>query len=164
MAKKAKGATRAIVELERAGIDYVLIEYEHNEHMEGGYALDTSEVLGVDPRIVFKTLLADVCGEPMIAVVPGSGLLSLKELAKAAGKKSASMIDPSRAEKLSGYVIGGISPLGQLRPFPVFIDDSALEHDRILVSAGKRTLSVSIAPQDLARLTKATFAPIGTEH
>ncbi|MDK8602466.1 Cys-tRNA(Pro) deacylase [Trueperella bernardiae] len=159
---KNKGATRALQALNRAGVDYELIEYEHSEQMDGGYALDTSRVLGIDPHMIFKTLMVSVDGHPVVAVVPASGRLSLKALAKAAGGKSAAMIAPHDAEKLTGYVTGGISPLGQNRQLPTWIDSSAQTLDRFVVSAGKRTLSVAMSPADLAGLTRAQFAPIGT--
>lgn len=159
---KNKGATRALQVLNRAGVDYELIEYEHSEQMDGGYALDTSRVLGIDPRMIFKTLLATVDGRPVVAVVPASGRLSLKALARAAAGKSAAMVAPHDAEKLTGYVRGGISPLGQMRQLPTWIDASAEQLERIVVSAGKRTMSVAVSPADLAGLTRARFAPIGT--
>ena len=159
---KNKGATRALQALNRAGVDYELIEYEHSEQMDGGYALDTSRVLGIDPHMIFKTLMVSVDGHPVVAVVPASRRLSLKALAKAAGGKSAAMIAPHDAEKLTGYVTGGISPLGQNRQLPTWIDSSAQTLDRFVVSAGKRTLSVAMSPADLAGLTRAQFAPIGT--
>lgn len=160
MAKK-KGGTRALQALIDARVQYELIEYEHSTQLDGGYALDTSRVLGIDPHRIFKTLVASVDGKPVVAVVPASGKLSLKALAKAMGAKSAQMMEPARAEKLTGYVTGGISPLGQLRQLPTLLDSSCQQLETIVVSGGKRTLSVVVRPEDLAQLTRARFASIG---
>ncbi|MGO1594408.1 MAG: Cys-tRNA(Pro) deacylase [Ancrocorticia sp.] len=163
MAKKKQHnqqGTHALQVLEAAGVEYELVEYEHSEHQDHGYALDTAKVLGLDPATIFKTLMAVVDGKPTCAVVPATGMLNLKSLAKAAGGKRAEMMDPAKAEKLTGYVTGGISPLGQRTRSATFIDASAEQHKAILVSGGKRTLSVSIAPADLADLASATFSPI----
>lgn len=162
MAKKSshQSGTPALQILDAAGVDYQLVEYEHSDVMDHGYALDTVEVLGLDPATVFKTLLAEVDGKPAVGIVPADSRLGLKALAKAVGGKNAQMMDPSKAEKLTGYVTGGISPLGQKRLFPTVIDATAQALDSMIVSGGKRTLSVSLAPADLAALTKATFAEI----
>lgn len=167
MAKKkdrTSTGTHALQVLDAAGTSYELIEYEHSEHQDHGYALDTAKVLGRDPATIFKTLMALVDGTPVCAVVPATGMLNLKSLAKAAGGKKAEMMDPAKAERRTGYVTGGISPLGQSQSSPTFIDTSALESERILVSGGKRTLSVSLAAKDLAALTHATFAAIADER
>lgn len=160
MTKKRAGSTRAIEALTDAGAEFELIEYEHSPTMDRGYALDTVDVLGLDPNEVFKTLLAEADGKPVVAVVPASARLSLKALARACSAKSAIMMDPAKAERLTGYVTGGISPLGQHKQLPTFIDKSALELPRICVSGGKRTLSVLITPQALASVTNAEFANI----
>lgn len=165
MAKKnrndsAQVSTQALVHLAQAGIDYEVIEYEHSMTMDHGYALDTAAVLGVDPDSVFKTLLVEADGKPAVAVIPASRMLNLKRIAKAVGAKSAHMMDPSKAERLTGYVTGGISPIGQKTSSPTVIDEDALIADHILVSGGKRTLSVSVAPEDLAQVTGASFAAI----
>lgn len=158
--KRAKAGTHALVVLEKSGVPYTLHEYEHSEHMNHGYAVDSAQVLGFELGEVFKTLMASVDGEPVCAVVPADGLLNLKQLAKASGGKRAEMMNPADAERLTGYVTGGISPLGQRKAVPTFIDESAQERARILVSGGKRTLSVELAPADLAALTRAAFAPL----
>lgn len=166
MAKKKQRnqqGTHALQALEAAGVEYEVVEYQHSEHQDHGYALDTAKVLGLDPATIFKTLMALVDGKPACAVVPATGMLNLKSLAKAAGGKRAEMMDPAEAEKLTGYVTGGISPLGQRKKAPTFIDSSAQAHDKMLVSGGKRTLSVSIAPSSLADLTSATFADISDQ-
>ena len=158
--KKRQQGTLALQVLEAAGAQYELIEYEHSEHQDHGYALDTAKVLGLDPATIFKTLITLIDGNPVCAVVPATGMLNLKSLAKAAGGKRAEMMEPAKAQKLTGYVTGGISPLGQRTRVPTFIDSSAQDHEKILVSGGKRTLSVSIAPTVLATLSGATFSSI----
>lgn len=166
MAKKkqrtAQG-THALQVLEAAGVQYEVIEYEHSEHQDKGYALDTAKVLGRDPATIFKTLMALVDGKPTCAVIPATNMLNLKSLAKAAGGKKAEMMAPDKAEKLTGYVTGGISPLGQRRASPTFIDEFALELSEIVVSGGKRTLSIAIEPETLAKVAKAQFAPLADQ-
>lgn len=157
--KKAQG-TQALRVLQAAGVAYDLIEYEHSEHQDGGYALDTARVLSRDPATIFKTLMALVNGEPVCAVVPATGMLNLKSLAKVHGGKRAEMMDPHKAEQLTGYVTGGISPIGQRTKVPTYIDASARNHERIAVSGGKRTLSVDITAADLATVCNAHFAPL----
>jgi Cys-tRNA(Pro)/Cys-tRNA(Cys) deacylase len=137
--------------------------YEHDPtgHQRGlSYGMEAAQQLGVDPRQVFKTLVADVDGALTVAVVPVDAQLDLKALAAAAGGKRAGMADPTAAERATGYVIGGISPLGQRRRLATVIDSSALEQPTVLVSAGRRGLDVELAPADLVRLTAARTAPI----
>lgn len=160
MGKKAHGATPALQVLNRAKIQYQLLEYEHSSSMQHGFALDTVEVLHLDPRTVFKTLLAEADGKPVVGVVPVDSHLNMKSLAKAVGAKRAEMMNPDKAERLTGYIRGGISPLGQRKRFPTVIDSGAEELDRMIVSGGKRSLSVALLPMDLVALTGGTFAPI----
>jgi Cys-tRNA(Pro)/Cys-tRNA(Cys) deacylase len=117
--------------------------------------------MGVAAERVFKTLLADVDGKLVVAVVPVSGQLDLKALANAVGGKKAAMADPAAAERTTGYVLGGISPLGQRKKLPTVIDASALEYETVFCSAGKRGLEIELAPADLVRLTGASTAAIG---
>ncbi len=117
--------------------------------------------LGVDAGRVFKTLVAEVDGTLTVGVVPVSGQLDLKALAAAVGGKRAVMADPVAAERSSGYVLGGISPLGQRRPLRTVLDASALQHPTVYVSAGRRGLEVELAPGDLMALTEARTAAIG---
>lgn len=155
--------TPALKALDRAKAAYRVHSYEHdpsNRH----FGAETVEVLGVDPSRTFKTLIADLVGATSAtacAVVPVSGHLDLKALAAAVGAKKASMTDPATAERLTGYVVGGISPLGHKKRMPVLIDSSALELDTMLVSGGRRGLSVEIAPAVLARVLQARFADLG---
>lgn len=109
---------------------------------------------------MFKTLLADVDGQLVVACVPVSGQLSLKALAAAVGSKRATMAEPKAAEKTTGYVLGGISPLGQRKRLPTIIDDTALHHSTIYVSGGRRGLDIELRPEDLISLTNARTAPI----
>lgn len=160
---KSKGSTPATVELERAGIAFNVYEYEHsNDHMDDGYGIEAARKLGFDEHQVFKTLMADTGMARVVGVVPVSGHMDLKALAAAVGAKKAVMADPKVAMRESGYVVGGISPLGQKTRHTTVLDDSALQFDRILVSGGKRGFSVGIAPQDLLDVLNATAAPIST--
>jgi Cys-tRNA(Pro)/Cys-tRNA(Cys) deacylase len=157
---KAGAGTPATVALTRAGVDFTAHPYEHDPAAPS-YGLEAAEVLGVAPERVFKTLLADVDGTLVVAVVPVSGSLDLKALAAAAGGKRAGMADPAAAERTTGYVVGGISPLGQRKALATYVDASALDHATVLVSGGRRGLDLELAPGDLVRLTKARTAAIG---
>ena len=151
--------TPATVALAAAGVPYVLHPYEHDPSA-ASYGLEAAQVLGLDPRQVFKTLLASVDGVLTVAVVPVAGQLDLKALAAAVGGKRAQMADPAAAERTTGYKVGGISPLGQKKPLPTVVDLSALDYSAIYVSAGRRGLEVELAPEELVRLTSARTAPI----
>ena len=122
--------------------------------------MEAAQALGLDPAQVFKTLLADVDGALTVAVVPVDRSLDLKALAAAVHGKRAVMAEPAAAERATGYVVGGISPLGQRRRLPTVVDVSALQWDTVLVSAGRRGLDVELAPGDLVRLTEAATAPV----
>jgi Cys-tRNA(Pro)/Cys-tRNA(Cys) deacylase len=159
VARKAAGGTPAVQALERAGVVHTLRPYEHDPRADS-FGLEAAELLGVDPARVFKTLMADADGRLVVAVVPVSGMLDLKALARALGARKAAMADPAAAERATGYVVGGISPLGQKRAHPTVVDDSALGHPTILVSAGRRGLDVELAAADLVALTSASTAPI----
>jgi Cys-tRNA(Pro)/Cys-tRNA(Cys) deacylase len=145
--------------LSRQKIAHSLHRYEHDPRGTA-YGLEASAALGVPPERVFKTLVAAVDEKLTVAVVPVSGSLDLKALAGAAGGKKARMADPAAAERATGYVTGGISPLGQRRPLPVVIDASALDFDTIFCSAGQRGLEIEIAPAELIRAAGAVVAPI----
>ena len=133
--------------------------YAHDPKHES-YGLEAAEALGLDPATVFKTLVADVDGRLTVAIVPVEHQLDLKALAKAVKGKKAQMADVKLAERTTGYVAGGISPLGQRKALPTVLDESALAHGAIHVSGGRRGLEVELGPQDLQRLTRATVAPI----
>jgi Cys-tRNA(Pro)/Cys-tRNA(Cys) deacylase len=158
MAKPASG-TPAIVALEAAGVSCAVHTYELTESA-GTYGEAVAAVLGVDPDRLFKTLVTEVDGNPTVAIVPVSSRLSTRSLARAAGGKKADMIDPDVAERLTGYVTGGISPFGQKRRLPTFVDETIELWDTVYVSAGKRGLQVEVAPADLIRLLDATVAEL----
>ncbi|WP_121831503.1 Cys-tRNA(Pro) deacylase [Streptomyces sp. S1] len=163
MAKKQKknaGGTPATVALTAAGTPFTVHTYEHDP-ASPSYGEEAAEALGVSPDRVFKTLVADVDGELTVAVVPVAGQLDLKALASAVGGKRATMADPAAAERTTGYVRGGISPLGQRKRLRTVLDSSASEHATICVSAGRRGLEVELSPADLAALTSAVVAPVG---
>jgi Cys-tRNA(Pro)/Cys-tRNA(Cys) deacylase len=138
---------------------YTVHAYEHDP-AHPSYGEEAAEAMGVSPDRVFKTLVADVDGSLVVAVVPVAGSLDLKALATAVGGKRAAMADPAAAERTTGYVRGGISPLGQRKKLPTVLDSSALRHATICVSAGRRGLEVELAPDDLAHLTEAVTAPV----
>jgi Cys-tRNA(Pro)/Cys-tRNA(Cys) deacylase len=159
MAKKASGGTPATVALTRAGVPFVLHPYDHDPRA-ASYGLEAAEALGVSPARVFKTLVATSDGGLVVGIVPVDRQLDLKALAKAVGRSRAAMADVAVAERATGYVAGGISPLGQKRPHPTVVDASALDHTTILVSGGRRGLDVEVGPLDLIALTQATTAII----
>jgi Cys-tRNA(Pro)/Cys-tRNA(Cys) deacylase len=153
-------ATPAVTALERARVAHTLRSYDPAHAPDVGHGEAAVAALGADPRQVFKTLVARVDGTLTVAVVPVSGQLDLKALAAAAGGRKAAMAEPADAERATGYVRGGISPLGQRKPLPTVVDDSALGFGTVLVSAGRRGLQVELPPADLVRLTRARTAPI----
>jgi len=151
--------TPATVAAERAGIAFTLHEYARERGAD--YGLEAATALGVDAARVFKTLLvATGEGRHVVAIVPVATTLDLKALAGAARAKHAEMAQPADAQRLTGYVLGGISPLGQKRVLATYVDASAEAHRTMFVSAGKRGLEIELAPADLVRLTDATVAPI----
>jgi Cys-tRNA(Pro)/Cys-tRNA(Cys) deacylase len=170
MAKKARGAggTPATVALAAAGVAFEVRTYEHDPRA-GSYGLEAAEALGVDPARVFKTLLASLeaptgsgrRAELAVGIVPVSGQLDLKALARALGGSKAVMADVAAAERATGYVAGGISPVGQKRRHRTVLDASALDHDTILVSGGRRGFDLELAPTDLVAGTAAVTATIG---
>jgi Cys-tRNA(Pro)/Cys-tRNA(Cys) deacylase len=160
VASSAPAGTPAIVALTKAGITFTVREYRHDP-AASSYGEEAANALGVPAERVFKTLVADVDGALTVAVVPVSGELDLKALAHAVGGKRAAMADPTAASRSTGYVLGGISPIGQKRRLPTVVDDSASNHPTVLVSAGKRGLEVELAAADLVQITGATLAPIG---
>lgn len=151
--------TPAVVALQRAKMSFVIREYEHDPAAQS-YGMEAAEKLGLDPAAVFKTLVASVDGKLTVAIVPVAQSLDLKALAAAAGGKRAAMADIGEAERATGYVAGGISPLGQRKRLPTVIDESATGLERMYVSGGRRGLDIELAPADLRALTQAKFAPI----
>ena len=165
MAKKQAGGTPATEALTRAGVAHTLHPYEHHDG-ERHFGDEATAALGLDPERVFKTLVADVAdtagGRPtlVVAVVPVARQLDLKALAGAVGAKRAAMADPAAAQRSSGYVLGGISPLGQRTPLPTVVDATASGFPTVYVSAGRRGLQVELAPADLVAVTGATLAAV----
>ena len=162
MAKKARGAggTPATVALSTAGIAFEVRAYEHDPRA-ASYGLEAAEALDADPARGFKTLLASLDGSLVVGIVPVTGQLDLKALARALGGSKAVMAEVATAERATGYVAGGISPVGQKRRHRTVLDASALEHDTILVSGGRRGFDLELAPADLVAITGAVTATIG---
>jgi len=150
--------TPAIVAAERARIAFTVHEYVHDPKA-ASYGLEAAEKLGIDPAHVFKTLVADVDGTLTVAIVPVEAQLDLKALGK-----RVSMADPKLAERTTGYVTGGISPLGQRRQLPTVLDESALSFETIHISAGRRGLEIELAPADLLALTGGRTLPIAARR
>lgn len=160
MARKEAAGTPATLALTRAQVSFTTHAYDHDPR-SASFGVEAAEALGLTTDEVFKTLMALVDGNPVIAVVPVSGSLDLKGLAAAAGGRRAEMADPAVAERLTGYVVGGISPIGQKRALPTFVDETAELFDVIYVSGGRRGLDIGLAPADLLALTNGQYAAIG---
>jgi len=159
----ARAATPAIAALVAAGISHRVLQYRHDPRAQsfGDEAVDALAAdEGVDAAQILKTLVMAVPGGLAVAVLPVPDRLSLKAAAAALGVPKATMADPAAAQRSTGYVVGGISPLGQRKALPTVVDSSALEWDRVLCSAGKRGLEIALAPQDLVALTNAVTADI----
>lgn len=152
--------TPAVDLVRKEGIAHTLHEYPHDPKSES-YGSEAAEKLGLDPDQVFKTLVAETdSGDLVVAIVPVSGNLNLKQLAKAVKAKRATMADKQKVQRTTGYVLGGVSPLGQKKALKTVIDESARSFSTIHVSAGRRGLEIGLAPDDLAGLTRASFAAI----
>lgn len=161
MARKKQGGTPATVALDAAGISYTLHPYEHDPRAQS-YGRQAAEALGVDPARVFKTLVAQLDGrELVVAVVPVSGQLDLKALARTLGGSRATMAPVPDAERTTAYVAGGISPIGQRRRLRTVVDASAFDHETVLVSAGRRGLDLETTPADLVAITGAITGRVG---
>jgi len=154
-----RGGTRATEQLARLGIAHTIHRYVHDPR-HPSYGQEASEALGVPPGRVLKTLIADVDGQLAVGVVPVSGSLDLKALATAVGGKKAVMADAGQAEKASGYVTGGIAPVGLRKRLPVVVDESALAYATVFCSAGQRGLEIELAPADLVAAAGASTAQI----
>lgn len=160
MGRKQAGGTPAIAALRRAGVGFELRPYAHDPRAMS-YGLEAAAALGVDPARVFKTLMVALDGALVVGIVPVAGQLELKALARALGGSRAVLAEVAAAERATGYVAGGISPLGQRRSHRTVVDESALAHATVLVSAGRRGLDLEISPTDLVAVTGAVVAPIG---
>ncbi|HRA75218.1 MAG TPA: Cys-tRNA(Pro) deacylase [Propionicimonas sp.] len=155
-------ATPATRVLDAAGVAYRLHPY-HHDPASRRFGEEAAEALGVEPERLFKTLLVDAGGQRpdlAVAVVPVAGMLDLKAMAEALGLRKVAMADPAAAQRATGYLVGGISPLGQKVRLPSVVDETAQLFDTVLVSAGRRGLQVELAPEDLLRLLAARYADI----
>ena len=160
MARRRTVGTPATVALERAGVAFTVHAYDHDPR-SASYGLEAADALGLDPGAVFKTLLAEVDGELVVAVVPVSGQLDLKALASVLGGKRAAMADPAVAERTTGYVVGGISPIGQRKRLRTVVDETATTEPAVYVSGGRRGVDLGLDPTDLVRVLDAQVARIG---
>jgi Cys-tRNA(Pro)/Cys-tRNA(Cys) deacylase len=151
--------TRATVAARKAGIAFTVHEYAHDD-ANVAYGAEAVVRLGLDPQRVFKTIVVIVKDKPAVAVVPVASEVDLKAVAIALGAKHAALADPADAQRLTGYVLGGISPLGQQRKLPTLVDASASEYPTVFVSAGRRGLEIELAPHDLCTVAGASFAAI----
>lgn len=159
----ARAATPAIAALVAAGIPHEVLQYQHDPRSQayGDEAVaELAANTGVSPEQIFKTLVVAIPAGLAVAVVPVPAKLSLKAVAAALGAPKATMADPAAAQRSTGYVLGGISPLGQRKALPTVVDESALAWDTVLCSAGKRGLEIALAPADLIALTRAVSADI----
>jgi Cys-tRNA(Pro)/Cys-tRNA(Cys) deacylase len=160
--KQSPGGTPATVALTAAGVAFTAHAYDHDPAATS-YGLEAAEVLGLPREQVFKTLLADVDGSLVVAIVPVTGKLDLKSLAAAVGGKKAVMADPHLAERTTGYVVGGISPLGQKKQLPTVLDETAVLFDTVYVSGGRRGFDLGLSPDDLVAQTAAITADIARD-
>ena len=160
MARRRSVGTPATVALEKAGVTFTVHAYDHDPR-SASYGVEAADALGLDPDAVFKTLLADVDGELVVAVVPVTGQLDLKALASVLGGKRAAMADPAVAERTTGYVVGGISPIGQRKRLRTVVDESATTRPAVYVSGGRRGVDLGLDPADLVRVLDAQVARIG---
>ena len=167
MAGVAKGGTPAIVALEAAGVAFVVHEFSHDP-AERNYGQVAAAALGVEPERVFKTLVATLVGdggsEQVVGIVPVSGQLSMRELAAAFGAKRAEICAADVAQRISGYVVGGISPFGQKKELRTAIDETCVLFDTIFVSGGKRGLDIEVSPESLVSVLGAVVAPIASDR
>ena len=155
------GSTPAVAAARRAGIDHAVHRYDVGDGQGEGYGTEAAARLALDPALVHKTLVTTTDpGRLSVAVVPVSGSLDLRALARALGARRARLADPAEATRVTGYVLGGISPLGQRTALPTVVDEGALAHPTIYVSAGRRGLELELDPRDLVRLTGARVAAI----
>jgi Cys-tRNA(Pro)/Cys-tRNA(Cys) deacylase len=151
--------TRATQALQQAGVSFAVATYDYDPGADR-IGLQAAEAMGVPPRIVLKTLMAEADGKPVCVVVPSDREVGMKRLAAAFGAKSAQMMRPADAERVTGYHVGGISPLGQKRAVPTAIEESAMAEAEIFVNGGQRGLQIRLKPQDLRAALNAKVAPL----
>lgn len=155
--------TPAIKSLQKANVSFKTHEYSHDPAAES-YGLEAAEKMGVDAAQVFKTLVVMLDAKDYaVGVIPVSDMLSMKQIAKAAGAKKAAMADKGDVERITGYVLGGVSPLGQKKRLKTFIHNSAQELATVFFSAGRRGLEIEMSPQDLKNQTQGQFADLTSE-
>lgn len=159
MSRVSSASTPATVTLTAAGVTFSVHTYEHDPAAPS-YGVEAAQALGLPAEQVFKTLVVDTGAGLAVGVVPVTGSLDLKALAAALGVKKVEMADPDAAERSTGYVLGGISPIGQKRRLPTVVDETCELFDIVYVSGGRRGLDLGIAPSDLLRLTDGTIAEI----
>lgn len=157
--KQAGQGTPATVALTKAGLSFTTHSYEHDPAAKS-YGLEAAEALGLAAEQVFKTLLVEVDGKLAVGIVPVDRQLDLKAVAAALAGKKAVMADPAAAERTTGYVVGGISPVGQKRCLPTVVDATVTDHETVYVSGGRRGLDLGLSPADLLTITAALTAPI----
>lgn len=164
MARKKPGGSPATVALARHGVEFVMHTYVHDPRVTN-FGLEAADALGVEAGRVFKTLVASAAGNLVVGIVPVTGQLDLKALARAVGAGKATMAEQAAAERATGYVVGGISPIGQKRSLATVLDESAMVHPSIFVSGGRRGLDLELSPGDLVRVVGASVERIARpEH
>lgn len=147
----------------KARVPHTIHEYDHDPASES-YGTEAAEKTGANPQQVFKTLVVTIDGKELaVGIIPVTGMLSMKLIARAAGGKKATMADPQEVQRSTGYVLGGVSPLGQKKRLKTFLDNSAELFDTIYVSAGRRGLEIELSPQDVVKLTGGRLAPLQQE-
>lgn len=151
--------TPATLALTKAGAAFTLAHYDYDPNAER-VGLQAAEAMGVSPAEVFKTLMAELDGKPVCAIVPSDEEVNMKKLAAALGGKSAQMMKPANAERLTGYKVGGISPLGQRKPMPTALDELATLHDAIFLNGGQRGLQIKMRPEDLVAVLGCVVADL----
>ncbi len=164
MSGRERAATPALRALSDAGVEHTVRGYAHDTGAmaaAGGYGAEAAQALDVAPERVLKTLVVSVDGSLGVVIVPVGARIDLKAAAAALGGRKATLADPAVAQRATGYVVGGISPLGQRRALPTVVDASATLHDTVLVSAGQRGLDVELSPADLVAMTSAVLADVG---
>ena len=151
--------TRATQALAKAGVAFTVHTYDYDPNADR-VGIQAAEALGEDPSRVLKTLMAEVDGKPVCVIVPSDREVSMKKLASAFKGKSANMMKPADAERLTGFVVGGISPFGQRKQVPTAIEEAALAHEAVYMNGGQRGLQVRLAPRDALAALKAISAPV----
>ncbi|MCM0613965.1 Cys-tRNA(Pro) deacylase [Marinobacter sediminum] len=147
----------------KARVPHTIHEYDHDPASES-YGTEAAEKTGANPQQVFKTLVVTIDGKELaVGIIPVTGMLSMKLIARAAGGKKATMADPQEVQRSTGYVLGGVSPLGQKKRLKTFLDNSAELFDTIYVSAGRRGLEIELSPQDVVKLTGGRLVPLQQE-